>query len=414
MQHNLALTSSRARWLTLLAGLGPGLIVMLADTDAGSIITAAQSGSVWGYKLLPLQLLLVPVLFVVQELTVRLGLVTGRGHGELIRERFGKGWAWLSAGTLVVACIGALISELSGLAGVGQLFGVPAWQTVGLVVACIVIMGLTHSYRSIERIAVTFGLFELAFLYIAFASHPDVTAIQSDLASIPFFDQGYLYLVTANIGAVIMPWMVFFQQSAVVEKGMGVRHLKLARWETAIGALVTQLVMAAVLVATAATLGQSGDHAELNDVQQISQTLVPFLGVTLGKLVFVFGISGAALVATIVVSLTAAWGVGEVAGYRRSLADHPLQAPWFYGIFAACLLAGGVLVASGVNLVSLSVFVEVINALLLPIVLGFLYLLAIKALPEPYKLKGAYAWIAGLVMAVTAGFGIFSGIASLF
>jgi Mn2+/Fe2+ NRAMP family transporter len=354
------------------------------------------------------------VLFVVQELTVRLGLVTGRGHGELIRDHFGKGWAWLSAGTLVVACVGALISELSGLAGVGLLFGVPAWQTVGLVVGGIVLMGLTHSYRSIERIAVLFGLFELAFLYIAFASHPDGAAIKTDLGAIPFFDQGYLYLVTANIGAVIMPWMVFFQQSAVVEKGMGPGQLKLARWETAIGALITQLVMAAVLVATAATLGQTGNHAELDTVQQISETLVPFLGETLGKVVFVLGISGAALVATIVVSLTAAWGVGEVAGYRRSLADHPLQAPWFYGIFAACLIAGGVLVASGVNLVQLSVAVEVINALLLPIVLGFLYLLARRTLPEEHRLKGAYAWIAGIVMAVTAGFGIFSGIASLF
>ena len=414
MEHSPALISRRARWLTLLAGLGPGLIVMLADTDAGSIITAAQSGSVWGYKLLPLQLLLVPVLFIVQELTVRLGLVTGRGHGELIRDHFGKGWAWLSAGTLVVACVGALISELSGMAGVGLLFGIPAWQTVSLVVGGIVLMGLTHSYRSIERIAVAFGLFELVFLYIAFAAHPDTAAIKADVSNIPFTDQGYLYLVTANIGAVIMPWMIFFQQSAVVEKGMGIGQLKLARWETAVGALITQLVMAAVLAATAATLGQSGNHAELNDVQQISETLVPFLGETLGKVVFVFGLSGAALVATIVVSLTAAWGVGEVAGYRRSLADHPLQAPWFYGIFAACLILGGILVASGVNLVSLSVAVEVVNALLLPIVLGFLYMLAIKTLPEEYRLKGVYAWVAGIVMAVTAGFGIFSGVMSLF
>src|SRR5271167_1370285 len=103
---------------------------MLADTDAGSIITAAQSGAQWGYRLLALQLLLIPVLYVVQELTVRLGLVTGRGHGELIRDHFGAGWAWLSAGTLVIACIGALISELSGMAGVGLMFGIPAWQTM--------------------------------------------------------------------------------------------------------------------------------------------------------------------------------------------------------------------------------------------------------------------------------------------
>jgi hypothetical protein len=151
----------------------------------------------------------------------------------------------------------------------------------------------------------------------------------------------------------------------------------------------------------------------LNDVQQISQTLVPFMGETVGRAVFVFGMSGAAMVATIVVSLTAAWGVGEVAGYRRSLADHPLEAPWFYGIFIACLILGGLLVASGVNLVSLSVAVEVVNALLLPVVLGFLFLLARKALPEEHRLRGAYAWIAGLVMLLTAGFGVFSGVVSL-
>jgi len=387
---------------------------MLADTDAGSIITAAQSGAVWGYKLLPLQLILVPVLFVVQELTIRLGLVTGRGHGELIREHFGVQWAWLSAGTLVLACVGALITELSGMAGVGLLFGIPQWATMVLVVGGIILMVLTGSYRSVERIAVAFGLFELVFIYIAFSCKPDFAAVSEQLAHIPFADKGYLYLATANIGAVIMPWMVFFQQSAVIEKGMHIGQLRLARWETAAGALLTQLVMTAVLIATAATIGAAGGNAELNDVQQISQTLVPFMGEMLGRAVFVVGITGAAMVATIVVSLTAAWGVGEVAGYRRSLADHPREAPWFYGIFIVCLILGGALVASGVNLVKLSVGVEVINALLLPIVLGFLFLLARQALPPAYRLRGVYAWVAGLTMLVTASFGIFSGVAGLF
>ncbi|HLN25886.1 MAG TPA: divalent metal cation transporter, partial [Patescibacteria group bacterium] len=106
-----------------LTALGPGIVVMLADTDAGSIITAAQSGAQWGYRLLLLQIVLIPVLYVVQELTVRLGLVTGRGHGELIRETFGAKWAWLSCSTLLLACLGALITEFSGIAGVGLLFG---------------------------------------------------------------------------------------------------------------------------------------------------------------------------------------------------------------------------------------------------------------------------------------------------
>ena len=122
------------------------------------------------------------------------------------------------------------------------------------------------------------------------------------------------------------------------------------------------------------------------------------------------GLCGAAMVATIVVSLTAAWGVGEVAGFRRSLTDHPLEAPWFYGIFTLCLVCAGILVASGTNLVALSVGVQVLNALLLPIVLGFLFALAVRALPEPYRLKGAYAFVVGGVMAVTAGFGVYAGL----
>jgi Mn2+/Fe2+ NRAMP family transporter len=262
-------------------------------------------------------------------------------------------------------------------------------------------------------VALAFGLFEFAFVYIAMTCTPDPAVIAAGISGMPFGDKNFLYLVTANIGAVIMPWMVFFQQSAVVEKGLGREQLGIARIETAIGALVTQAVMAAVLIATAATLGKDGAGASLNDVQQISETLVPALGETLGRAIFALGITGAALVAAIVVTLTAAWGLGEVAGYRRSLADHPRQAPWFYSVFCGCLVCGGALVASGINLVSLSLAVEVINALLLPIVLGFLFLLARRALPPADRVQGVYAWVAGGIMAVTAGFGLISGIVSL-
>ena len=397
----------------LMVVLGTGIVVMLADTDAGSVITAAQSGAQWGYRLLLLQIILIPVLYLVQELTVRLGVVTGCGHGELILKRFGRGWAWLSVGTLVLACLGALVTELSGLAGIGLLFGVPARMTMTAVVGGIVVIVWTASYRSVEAVALAFGAFELAFLWIAWRAHPDGGAIVVGLTHAPLADPAYLYLATANIGAVIMPWMVFYQQSAVVEKRLDPHWLKTARWETAAGAVLTQLVMIGVLIATAATIGLSNPHAPLDTVQQISETLTPFLGPQIGRAVFALGMSGAALVATIVVSLTAAWGVGEVAGYRRSLADHPREAPWFYGLFSACLALGGVLVASGTNLVALSVGIQVLNAALLPIVLGFLFALAVGALPEPYRLKGAYAGLVGGVMLLTAGFGLYAAVAGI-
>jgi NRAMP (natural resistance-associated macrophage protein)-like metal ion transporter len=399
---------------TLLAVAGPGIVVMLADTDAGSVITAAQSGAQWGYRLLLLQVVLIPILYVVQELTVRLGVVTGCGHGELILQRFGRGWAWLSVTTLAIACVGALVSELSGLAGVGLLFGVPAWVTMVAVVGGLVTITWTASYRSVEWTAIAFGSFELAFIWIAWEAHPSASAVLDGIAHAPLGNPAYLYLVTANIGAVLMPWMIFYQQSAVVEKQLGPEHLRVARWETGIGAFLTQFVMIGVLVATAATIGRASPNAPLNTVQQISDALTPFLGISLGRIVFAFGIGGAALVATIVVSLTAAWGVGEVAGYRRSLADHPFEAPWFYGVFTLCLVLAGVLVASGTNLIALSVGVQVLNALLLPIVLGFLFALANRALPEHYRLKGSYAVLVGVIMLITSGFAVYAAVVGIF
>lgn len=411
MSNIPALNSTRPNLLPWLAILGPGLVVMLADTDAGSLITSAQSGAMWGYKLLALQFILMPILYIAQELTVRLGLATKMGHGELIKHHFGVGWAWLSVSTLVVSCIGAILSEFSGLAGVGQLFGIPVWQTMAIVVAFLTIVAWTGSYKSVERIAILIGLFELVFLWVAWDAHPSVHEMLKGFASVPWRNTSYLYLAAGNIGAVIMPWMIFYQQSAVLDKGLNITHLRPARWDTAIGAIITQLIMAAVLITTAATIGKSNPGAPLDTVHQISQAITPSLGVTAGKILFALGMTGAALVATIVVSLTAAWGIGEITGFRRSLEDHPKEAPWFYGIYTVALISGGTLVASGIiNLVNLSVGVTVMNAILLPIVLGFLYLLARRTLPAPYRLQGWYAVIVGIILLITSAFGLFAGI----
>src|SRR5512136_533152 len=154
-------------WRRISVVAGPGIVVMLADTDAGSVITAAQSGAEWGYRLLLLQVVLVPILYIVQELTVRLGIIERKGHAELIRDHFGKGWAWLSVATLVVACVGALLSELSGLAGVGLLMGVPAPVTMSLIVIALIVMAYRGTYLAVERIAIAVGALELVFFYVA-------------------------------------------------------------------------------------------------------------------------------------------------------------------------------------------------------------------------------------------------------
>ena len=401
-------------WKLMLAVVGPGLVVMLADTDAGSAIVAAQSGAQWGYRLLLLQVLLVPILYVVQELTVRLGLATRKGHGELIAERFGQGWAWLSVGTLLVSCVGAMLTEFSGIAGVGALFGVAPWISISLTVVFLVVVVATGTYRQVELIAMLIGLFELAFVAVAFVAHPSGTAMLQGMAHMPLGNRQYLFLLASNVGAVIMPWMIFYQQSAVVDKGLSISDIRPARWDTAIGALVTQVIMAAILILAATTIGAKNSGASLDTVQEIADALIPFLGTFWGKAIFALGMLGAAWVATIVVSLTAAWGLGEVTGYKRSLADHPFEAPWFYGIYVVSLLIGAGIVLSGVNLIKLAVSVNVMNALLLPIVLGFLYLLARKALPEEWRLKGWYAWFVGLIVLFTAGLGVYAGIMGIF
>ena len=162
---------------------------------------------------------------------------------------------------------------------------------------------------------------------------------------IPLANKEYLYLVAANIGAVIMPWMVFYQQSAVADKKLKPEHFNAARVDTAVGAVVTQLVMAAVLVAAAATIAVHHGGAQLATVGDLSSALTPYLGVTVGKLVFGLGIIGAGMVAAIVASLALAWGLGEVTGYKHSLEYRPLEARWFYLVYAVSIVGGCVLVA---------------------------------------------------------------------
>lgn len=404
---------ARPRATRALAVFGPGLVVMLADTDVGSVITAGQSGVQWGYQLLGLQLVLIPILFIIQELTVRLGIFTGRGHGDLIRETFGRAWAWVSVAGLAIAVMGALLTEMSGVAGIGELYGIPRPASLTLAAVCLLAIVTTGSYRRVERVAIALGLFELAFFAVAYLAGPHLPAILRGAADIPWGNKDYMYLAAANIGAVIMPWMVFYQQSAIADKKLRPEHYAYARADTALGAIVTQLVMAAVLIACAATIGAKSGQTALNTVGDMAAALTPFLGTTTGHLVFGLGILGAGMVAAIVCSLALAWGVGEVAGYRHSLEHKPSEARWFYGIYSACVIAGAVLVALWPNLVNLNIDVQIMNALLLPVVLGFLIALAVRALPPAQRLRGPYLWVVGIVSTVTVVFGVFGALQPL-
>jgi len=235
----------------------------------------------------------------------------------------------------------------------------------------------------------------------------------SQAVQIPFFNPKYEYLVAANIGAVIMPWMIFYQQSAIADKKLTPAHFKAAKWDTAIGAVLTQLVMAAVLIAAAASIRPHAPQATLNTVGEMSQAMTPYLGAQIGKLIFGLGVIGAGMIAAIVASLALAWGLGEVAGYKRSLEYKPLQARWFYAVYAICVAGGATLVGVAPNLITLNVAVQVMNALLLPLVLGFLVRLSMVALPEAQRLKGAYMVVVLGVCLITCAFGVLGGLGGL-
>ncbi|MGO8767869.1 MAG: NRAMP family divalent metal transporter [Mycobacterium sp.] len=402
--------SRRGGWLRwgLFAVWGPGLVVMLADTDAGSIITASQSGAQWGYRMVLPQLILMPILYVVQEMTVRLGIVTKQGHGALIRERFGRGWAWLSAFTLFASAIGALLTEFAGVAGVGELFGVSRWVSIPVATTALLALALTGSYRRVERIGLVIGSAELAFLVAMLMARPEPKALFDGLKSMPLGNSSYLLLVAANVGAVIMPWMIFYQQGAVVDKHLSVATIRQERHDTAAGAVLTQLIMIAVVITVGATIGTHNGGATLETVGDISQALTPYLGHLGGTVLFGLGMLGAALVAAIVASLAGAWGLSEVFGWRHTLNERPSRTTAkFYITYALAHVIGAALVLASVDLINLAVDVEVMNALLLPIVLGLLLALEAKALPEQWRMRGLRKYTTRALCFVVMGFGLY-------
>jgi Mn2+/Fe2+ NRAMP family transporter len=387
---------------------------MLADTDAGNVVTAAQSGTQWGYRLLPLLILLIPMLYMVQELTVRLGIHTGRGHGELIRERFGMGWAWLSTAGLAAATVGSLITEFTAVAAIGELYDEPRSLTLPFAALGLLVVVATGSYRRVERTALVIGLFELVFFVVVWAAHPSLKSVARDAVHLPIGNPHFMYLAAAIIGATFNPWMIFYQQSATVDKKLQSEDLEHARWDTGVGAILTQCLTGAVLVAAAATLAKSGPSPSLSNVGEISDEITPLLGKDIGRFVFGVGVLGASLVAAIVSSLALAWGAGEVTGYRRSLEYRPFQAGWFYGVYATCVGGAAVLVWLVPNLVWLTVAAQVLNAFLMPLVIGLLVALAVKALPERARLRGWYMWLIIGVSTIVSALGVFGGISGLF
>lgn len=364
--------SLKSTLLRFLAVAGPGIVVAFADTEAGSITTAATSGAQFGMKLILLQALLIVPLFVVQEMTVRLGTVTGKGHARLIREHYGLGWAWVSLGTMLLTNIAALVTEFAGIAGAAEIFGLNPAYMVLAAAALLVAVIFSGTYKRAELIALSLCLLELLFIPAAFAAHPHLGTIVHEgfLGAQPLGDRTYLLLIASNIGAVIMPWMIFYQQSATVDKGLKERDLPHARVDTALGAIATQVIMIAIVVTCAATLYVH--RVQISDAAHAALALVPLIGQFAG-VAFGAALTGASLLGAFVVSLATAWAFGEAFAWPCSLNTACIKAKRFYGMYAGCvLLAAAIVLVPKLPLVQITIDVEAFNGFVLPIVLGFL------------------------------------------
>eukprot|EP00927_Polykrikos_kofoidii_P066675 TRINITY_DN62232_c0_g1_i1.p1 TRINITY_DN62232_c0_g1~~TRINITY_DN62232_c0_g1_i1.p1 ORF type:complete len:447 (+),score=60.03 TRINITY_DN62232_c0_g1_i1:72-1412(+) len=405
-------------WRRLLAAIGPGLMVCFADTDGPCLVTAAQSGAEWHYDLLSVQIVLVPILFFAQELTVRLGLIRGMGLVAVLKSDLGKWYAYSVAVPLLFCCALGLISEFSVVGHVMLWWNVPLWASGACFAVGLIGLVFTGSYQVAEKVGLLLGSFQvLLFGTVAYAG-PAKDEILDGLASFPLNHSGFVKLVTANIGAVIMPWMLAYQQSAICNKDFDEvdDNLLLGRFDTGLGSVLTQMVMAAMLI-TVAALSEIGGSVE--NVDDILEKFVGILGEQAARAWLTVAILGACAVAAIVQSLCAAWVVEDALANVSSASDvealmntipsdqtKPKAERRISFYVAYTLVCCGACCFTLVtdNAVDLSVMTQFINGVLMPPVVFALWYLCAYNLPAQYCLGPFYRWVLFFVFLVVSVF----------
>ena len=377
----------RRMLLVFFAVLGPGIIVMVADNDAGGISTYAYTGSKYGFKLLWIFIILIPMAYYVQEMTVRLGAVTKRGHAEAIFEGFGPFWGWFSLADLAIVNWLTLITEYIGMITACQMFGIPPVVTFLGVTLILFLVVVTGKYWTFEKMTLFFCLFNLVYIPAAFWAMKTPTAptwLEVGRGTlIPNLPGGLsgeiLMILLANIGTTIAPWMIFFQQSAVVDKGLDIKDIKYGQIETLVGSVMTCVVAAFIIIATGAALHHHNPPIMVDDAAKTAEALVPLLPHGQGELarkLFAIGLFDAGFLGALCISLSSSWAVGEVFGWAHSLNKSVKDAPWFYVIYLGMLLtSGAVVLIPGAPLVQITMFVQVVAVTLLPSALIFLILI---------------------------------------
>ncbi|MGH7608728.1 MAG: NRAMP family divalent metal transporter [Candidatus Dormibacteria bacterium] len=366
------------RLLTLAAIMGPGLIVMVGDNDAGGVATYAQAGQDYGASLLWVLVLLIPTLIVAQEMVVRLGAVTGVGHARLIRERFGRFWAAFSVGDLFLLNFLTLVTEFIGVDLGLRYFGINPLASVPIVAIGLLAMVATGSFQRWERFMFVFIVTSLLMFPLAWLSHPGSGPIlvgMSHPGVVGGFNSTSVLFVIAVVGTTVAPWQLFFQQSNVIDKRITTRWLRYEVADTSIGAILTTAGAAALMVATAFAFAHSGFAGQFGSGLTVAQGLSRRVGSASGA-IFAVVLVNASIIGASAVTLATSYALGDIFGMRHSLHRSVGDAKGFYVTFAALIaVAAGVVLIPGAPLGLITTAVQVLAGVLLPSAIVFLLLL---------------------------------------
>jgi NRAMP (natural resistance-associated macrophage protein)-like metal ion transporter len=368
----------RAKLLALLAIMGPGLIVMVGDNDAGGVSTYAQAGQNFGTTLLWTLVLLIPVLIVNQEMVIRLGAVTGVGHARLINERFGRFWGWFSVGDLFILNFLTIVTEFIGVSLALEYFGVSKYIAVPAAALTLVAITSTGSFRSWERFMYVFVVANFLVIPLLVLAHPDLGTIAHDTFS-PSIQGGAsstsVLLIIAIVGTTVAPWQLFFQQSNIIDKRITPRWINYERADTVIGAFVVVLGAGALISVTAFAFGGTVYAGHFNDAGTVATELRQTLGATAGTF-FAVILLNASLIGAAAVTLSTSYAFGDVFGQRHSLNRGIRDAKVFYASFTLMVVfAAGIVLIPGAPLGLITTSVQALAGVLLPSATVFLLLL---------------------------------------
>jgi Mn2+/Fe2+ NRAMP family transporter len=390
------------RLIAFFAVFGPGFITANVDNDPGGILTYSQAGAQFGYALLWTLIPTTIALIVVQEMAARMGAVTGKGLADLIREEFGLRATFFVMVVLGLADLANIVSEFAGLASGMSIFGASKYLVVplgALLVWAVVVKG---TYKPVEKILIGFSLVYFSYIVSALLAHPSWhQAIHDTIIPSVSRKSDYIVLVIGLVGTTITPWMQFYLQASIVEKGIGKREYALSRWDVILGCIVTDVVAFFIVVACAATLYVHG-HRNINDAAQAAVALEPLAG-HWASLLFAIGLVNASLLSAAILPLATAYNISEGLGVESGVNKRFSEAPTFYWIYTFLIACGaGLVLIPRLPLIKVILFSQVANGILLPFLLIFMLKLVNKsALMGRYKnsrLANVIAWSTSVIM----------------